>query len=88
MSCLINNTDAQIKLEFGNIASKVFISRLLLYADDTLIFEEDPKIAQRLVQIIREKGLEYGLEFNEKKLEMMIVNGDATILSADGSRIK
>ena len=28
-------------------------------------------VAQRLVDIIREKGFQYGLEFHEKKLEMM-----------------
>ena len=45
-------------------------------------------MAQRLVDIIREKGYEYGLKFNEKKLEMMTINGAEKILAADGSYIK
>ena len=40
------------------------------------------------MDIIRAKGLEYGLEFNEKKLEMMVVNGDDPIFAVDGTAIK
>ena len=40
------------------------------------------------MDIIRQKGLEYGLEFNEGKLEMICLNGDDRILAADGSRIR
>ena len=88
MTCFIYDADAQMKAEFGNIASVVSVSRLLLYVDDTLILESNPVAAQRMVDIIREKGFEYGLEFNEKKLEMMTINGNETILAANGSRIK
>ena len=88
MCCLIYVVEKQIQGEFGNIVSAVFFTRLLLYADDTLIIESDPIIAQRLVDIIRLKGFEYGLELNNKKLEMMIVNGDTDIFVGDGSRIK
>ena len=88
MTCFIQDADTQIKAEFGNIASVIFRTRLLLYADDTLILESDPVVAQRLMDVVREKGLEYGLEFNVKKLEMMVINGDDQIFVADGARIK
>ena len=45
MICLIYDVGVDIKAEFGNIQSKVAFSRLLLYAEDTLIFESDPVIA-------------------------------------------
>ena len=64
------------------------MTHLFLYADDILIFEQDPRIAQRVVEIIREKGLEYGLEFNEQKFEMMTINGEESISVVDGSYIK
>ena len=41
-----------------------------------------------MVDVIREKGFEYGLEFNENKLEMMPINGDEKFIAADGSFIK
>ena len=39
MSCLMHDADAQITAEFGNIRAKISVTRLLLYADDTLILE-------------------------------------------------
>ena len=84
----MKDVDTEIHADFGGIARAVSVTRTLLYADDTLIVESDPIIAQRLVDIIRAKGLEYGLEFNEKKLEMMVVNGDDQIFAGDGTAIK
>ena len=40
------------------------------------------------MDLIRAKGREYGLEFNEDKLEMMTINGEEKIAAADGTFIK
>ena len=43
----------------------IITTRMFLYADDILVIESDPEIAQRIIDIIRSKGREYGLELNE-----------------------
>ena len=37
---------------------------------------------------IRTKGMEFCLELNERKLEMMTINGEDVVFVADGLRIK
>ena len=60
----------------------------LLYADDILILESDPTITQRLMNMIQQKSLEYGLEFRERKLEIIYINRNNRVLVIDGSRIR
>ena len=43
ITCLMYDIDILIKYEFGDIASKIAFTRLLLYADDTLFVMEKHK---------------------------------------------
>ena len=62
--------------------------RSILYADDTLIVESDAEIVQAYMNVIRELGAQYGLSFNEGKLEVLRINHSGHLYKTDGDKIK
>ena len=46
----------------------------LFYADDGLILAKDKEKAERSIEIIREIGLKYGLQLNERKSQCILFN--------------
>ena len=59
-----------------------------MYVDDTLIVEGRAEIAQELMDTIRTLGLQYGLAFNESKLEVLSVNHDGVLYTEGGGTVK
>ena len=45
----------------------------LFYADDRLILAKDKEKAERSIKIIREIGGKYGLQLNERKVNVAIL---------------
>ena len=87
MTCLLSDADDQIKRKFGGIFSSVSVTRTIVYADDTLVIESDELMVQELMDIIRVL-VEYGMNFNESKLEVLVVNYDGYIRTGTRSIIK
>ena len=52
------------------------MTRTIVYVDDMLV---DELVVQELMAIIRVLGLESGMNFNESKLEVLVVNHDGYI---------
>ena len=60
----------------------------IVHADDILLIHRDIPIAHAHVDCIRRLGKEYGLEFNDIKLEVLAINSDDSITNANGIRIE
>lgn len=60
----------------------------LVYADDTLVFDFDPAVAEGYILCIEVVAGEYGLTFNFSKLEALNVRTSATIRNSAGGVIK
>jgi hypothetical protein len=88
MTCLMHDAEQKVVAKHGGISEPGLVTRSLLYADDTLIVDADREVAQTFVDAIRDAGEEYGLKFNEAKLEVLAVNHDGEILKEDGRPIK
>ena len=59
----------------------------LVYADDTLLVDVSPGVAEQFMRCISKAGQEYGLSFNWTKLEVMPVNMEADIKKPDGGNV-
>ena len=46
----------------------------LCYADDTVLLAENEADLQNLLNVIREKSTEYGLNMNVKKTKVMVIS--------------
>ena len=74
MSCLLFDADNEIKARYEDITIARACTRTILYADDTLIIEDNAEVVQAMMDVIRQLGAQYGLEFNESKLEVLSIN--------------
>lgn len=88
MTCLIYDADILIKSRYGDIVVANAFIRMIFYADDILIIEVRADIAQEFMDIIRELGKQYGLCFNESRLEVLAIHHDGELTIASGESIK
>ena len=88
MSCLLSGADSIIRSKYGDIRSTVSLTRSLLYANATLIIESHTETAQEFMDVTRQIGTQYGLSFNENKLEVLSANSEGDIVAADGRALK
>ena len=63
------------------------MTRDLLYADDTLLVGGKAHVLQKYMDCIIGLGVEYGLELNWSKVEMMKVGVQADVLKPDGAPV-
>lgn len=61
------------KLEWENLGLNINGSRMkhVRFADDLVLFEEDPLLLEPMVQALAEKTREVGLEVNSSKTKIM-----------------
>ena len=88
MTCLLNAVEKSSKHQFNQIKIHISISGTLLYTNDTLILEANPRVAQAHLHAIREMGLRYSLELNNNKLELLACNDNYEIDLGDGARFR
>ena len=88
MTCLLWDADAAVESKFGPIKASIAMCRSILYADDTLIVEIHAEAAQFFMEEIEKRGKYYGLEFNNKKLEIFAANVEEDLFDSNGIAIK
>ena len=82
MSVLMHDAHQKLNNDFGIRFPPDKISDLL-YADDTLLVGGEAHVLQKYMDCIIGLGLEYGLELNWSKVEMMKVGVQADVLKPD-----
>ena len=82
-------TDAKERLryEFGDILSETLSVHELIYADNMFLIDASGKALEKYMRIIEDLGREYGLQLNWKKIELVSVRGQATVLDPNGNAI-
>jgi hypothetical protein len=86
MSVLMHDARQKLNDDFGIRFPLDKISDLL-YADDTLLVGGEAHVLQKYMDCIIGLGLEYGLELNWSKVEMMKVGVQADVLKPDGAPV-
>ena len=59
-----------------------------MYADDTLIINQDGNLVETYMYCIRDQGLYYGLDFNWTKIMYLSINCNPCIRKLDGQQVK
>ena len=59
----------------------------LVYADDTLLLATSAHLAEEYMGAVQRAGLQYGLQFNWRKIEVLTVGVDACLSKPDGSPV-
>ena len=85
MSVIIHDARADLRACIGDASNNV---SEIMYADDTLIVDQDGDIAQIYMDIIARHGCHYGLQFKWDKLEYLCVRCTPALVKPDGSPIK
>ena len=88
MSVLIFDAKYALTIEQRFNFSEGVVAHELLYADDTLLLESNPRVLEAYVHCIEDAAAEYGLSFNTGKLEALNVRSEASIRTRDGSVIR
>ena len=87
MTCLISDANLAVEDRFGKIRASVLMTRSILYADDTLLIDTSVECAQFFMDTIQRLGAEYGLCFNDKKLEILASNIEGDVFNSLGAPI-
>ena len=80
MTVLMNDVQSEMINQYPHLSEEYRFSNIL-YADDVLLMHDEISIAQFHVDCIRRIGKEYGLQFNEDKLEVLAVNSHESIVN-------
>ena len=71
----------------SKLSSEVFVNELV-YADASLLADDNQEVPQEYIAYVTEAGREYDLSFNWKKLELLPVRASAKIRKPDGTLVK
>ena len=85
MSMVIQDARSLLQQNFGHRANLV---HEIIYADDTVIFDEDGGMAEHYMKCIEFDGSRYGLSLNYDKIGLMGVRCAPHILKPDGTPIQ
>ena len=80
-----NNTDLERKSECGRIAGTLLDE--VLFADDTILYSENPNTLTEFVRQIEIESAKYGLKFNYRKCEHICINGNDNIYYINGGTV-
>ena len=87
MTILLYDARKDLEQNHVNTAERLPVSELL-YADDTLVVDVDATRAQEFMNCIGKAGMNYGLGFNWKKLEVLPMRCEAIIRKLDNDSVK
>lgn len=85
MSIIIADERQELHAKIGSPEDDVFE---VLYADDTLIVDQDGDLAEMYMYCIRDQGLYYGFDFNWTKIMYLSINCNPCIRKLDGQPVK
>ena len=86
MTTLLTDAHKMLHTNMGELPGENFV-RELVYADDTLLIDSDPRVVQALMNAVETCGMHYGLKFNWQKVELLRVRSGADILNASGAPV-
>ena len=86
MTTLLTDARKMMQESQGELPVENFV-RELVYADDTLLIDSDPRVVQALMNAVENCGMHYGPKFNWQKAELLRVRSDANILDAAGAPV-
>ena len=88
MTTLLHDAESRVVTRYGEGRQPYIVTRDLLYADDTLIIENDPAVAQYYMDVIAELGAEYGLSLHWGKVKLLKVNHEGHLYAPSGDQIE
>ena len=86
MTTLLTDAHKMLHTNMGELPGENFV-RELVYADDTLLIDSDPRVVQALMNAVETCGMHYGLKFNWQKVELLRVRSGADILNASSAPV-
>ena len=88
MTILMNDAKLELEAKYGDILSDALPLHELLYADDTLLIDVSGAHLEKFMTCKAEKGKEYGLKLNWKKVECLPIRNLTQIHNEDGELLE